>query len=88
MAIKVIDLMTPTKFQERRLLLMVCREVYILFKLRQLAKNDNTILVKEVRANSEAYQSIDQLTQIYIVTNFVEFDVNFLLTSGTHFEYD
>ena len=62
---------------------MVCRELYILFKLTKEKTNTYTIQLVDVQVNPEAYDDSKNLHTLFLITNLEKVDLSSLMSGGT-----
>lgn len=67
------------KLVAKKLVIMLIREIELLQKLTKLKNNDFTIRLIDVFINDEAYDDMAALAEIYIVTDYVPYNLNELL---------
>lgn len=82
-AIKKIEI-TLNHPQTHRHLVMVCRELQILYKLAMLKDNFYTVRLLDAFVPQYAEQDPSTLDCLFLVTDFYEYDLNFLLDKGTN----
>jgi serine/threonine protein kinase len=85
-AIKKIKINDNSDYISRRHAIMVCRELYILYKLTKEKTNTYTIQLVDVQVNPEAYEDSKKLHTLYLITNLEKVDLSTLMSGGTNLD--
>lgn len=86
-ALKVIDIMEDSESRQRRHLIMIARELYILQKLSRMSENQYTIKLLDLFTNKEAETDVNQLSTIYMFSTLEPTDLSTMMANGTDFDY-
>jgi serine/threonine protein kinase len=87
-AIKQISLITKKESVQQSHLIMLAREVHLLYKFGLMEENSYTIKVLDMMVNEDAYEDATKLKEIYIVTAFEEIDVAQIFKSKSPLTFD
>lgn len=85
-AIKVIIIDTTSRETERRDLILVARELFILCQLSLMKQNNATIRLIDVFVNQEAYKSGKELKEVCLVTSYMPTDLASVLSQDIELE--
>lgn len=87
-ALKVIEVLGEQNRKTHKHLIMISRELYILYKLSTMKENTFTIKLVDVFMNDEAYQDPTKLKKLFLVTNLENFDLSSLFTKTNLLSYE
>lgn len=74
-AIKKIEIDIDTDIT-KKLLILAVREVEILYRLSKAKHNNFTLRLYDAFVTDEAEQDPSKLNEVYLVTDFIDFDLN------------
>lgn len=79
--------MDNNEYVNHRHLIMVAREIYLLVKLTRMKNNTFTIKLADIKVNKEGENDYNQITTIFLVTNFETIDLQKLMKTKSEIDF-